>query len=339
MKTPWIMFDGLGITLEGVERGFEIGGFSIYWYGILIAAGFLLAVLLGLRVCRQFGFTSDDILTYIIICAPAAIVCARIYFVIFHWETYMQDWTKVFHLRGGGLAIYGGVIGVLIAAFIATRIKKQSLIRLLDFAMPYVLIGQAIGRWGNFFNQEAYGVETTLPWGMSGSGIQNGTVTVHPNFFYEFLWCTLIFFLIVLYKRKARKNFGELMCLYFIGYGIGRAVIESIRGEDTLMWGSLRVSMWLSILFVVFFSACFLYLRFIKPGDGEPLLAGTAAPAPEEEGEETGSQEQDFQEQSSLKAEESQDPVPDETEEDLWQPDAGQAGETEQSRAETEDKE
>ncbi len=264
MNEPWIAFEGLGIRIEGIEKGFNIGNFTIYWYGILIAAGFLLAIILGLRTCEKFGFSQDDILTYIIVATPVAVIGARLYFVVFKWDYYSEHLSEVFSIRDGGLAIYGAVIGILIAAAITAKIKKQSLVKLFDFGLPYVLIGQAVGRWGNFVNQEAYGRETTLPWGMSGSEIENGTVKVHPDFLYESLWCILVFAFIMLYKRKLRKNDGELMCLYFVGYGIGRAFIESIRGDDALLIGNQRVSMWLSVFLVIGFGALFVYLRFFK---------------------------------------------------------------------------
>ena len=240
----------------------EVSGVQIYWYGILIALGFMLAVIAAFRVCNRHGFSQDDILTYIICCTPVAIVCARLYFVAFKWSDYSSNLWLIFDVRSGGLAIYGAVIGIAISAFIMAKVKKQSLIELFDFALPYVLIGQAVGRWGNFVNQEAYGITTDLPWGMSGSGIVEGKV--HPNFLYESLWCIFVFVLIILYRNKFRKNKGEVMSLYFIGYGIGRAFIESIRGEDTLMFLGQRVSMWLSILLVVGFGAYFVHLRFMK---------------------------------------------------------------------------
>lgn len=266
MQEPWIAFEGLGLVFENVQRGITIGeNFTIYWYGVLIALGFLLAVILALRSCERFGISQDDLLTYIIVAMPAAIVGARLYFVAFKWEEYADNLWSIFDIRNGGLAIYGGVIAAILAVAIATKVKKQSFWNLLDFAMPYVLIGQGIGRWGNFINQEAYGKETTLPWGMSGSGIEG---TVHPNFFYESMWCLLLFVFIMIYRKKLWKNTGELMCLYFAGYGIERTFMEYIRGNDALLIGNQRVSFWVSIALVVVFGAIFVYLRFLKKGPG-----------------------------------------------------------------------
>jgi len=268
LTTPWIAFEGLDIRLEGISRGFELFGFTIHWYGVIIALGFSLALILGLRACKKYGFSQDDILAYVIVGAPTALIFARLYFVAFQWQYYSDDLMRIFNFRGGGLAIYGAVIGIGLVAFIMTKIKKQNVLDLLDLALPYVLLGQAIGRWGNFINQEAYGIETSLPWGMSGSdigaGIYRGNIAVHPNFLYESLWCFLMFALILVYRNKVKHKRGEIMCLYFVGYGVGRAVIESIRGGDTLLFLGQRVSMWLSILLVLGFGAYFVYLRFFK---------------------------------------------------------------------------
>ena len=270
MKEPWIAFEGLGIVLEDVQKGFDI---TIHWYGVLIAIGFLLAVILGLRACKKFGLSQDDVLTYILIAIPAAVVGARLYFVAFKWEVYANNLKEIFNIRNGGLAIYGGIIAALLATAIATKVRKQSFLNLMDFAMPYVLIGQAIGRWGNFINQEAYGKVTTLPWGMTGSGIPEGSV--HPYFFYESMWCLVVFGLIMLYRSKWWKNTGELACLYFAGYGVGRSIFEYIRGDDALLIGNQRVSFWLSIALVLVFGGAFVYLRFIKKGEG--VKVGDAA--------------------------------------------------------------
>lgn len=274
MQEPWIAFEGLGIVFENVQRGITIGeNFTIYWYGVLIAFGFLLAVILALRSCEKFGISQDDLLTYIIVAMPAAVVGARLYFVAFKWEEYADNLMSIFDIRSGGLAIYGGVIAAILAVAIATKVKKQSFWNLLDFAMPYVLIGQGIGRWGNFINQEAYGKETTLPWGMSGSAIEG---TVHPNFFYESIWCLLLFVFIMIYRKKLWKNTGELMCLYFAGYGMERTFMEYIRGEDALLIGNQRVSFWLSIALVVVFGVIFVYLRFLKKGPGHKIADDAA---------------------------------------------------------------
>ena len=259
----WISFDGLGIELSGISKYFTIFNVKIYWYGVLIAIGFLLAVILALRACKNFGFTKDDLLTYIIVGTPVAIIFARLYYVVFNWDKYSSNLFGIFEIREGGLAIYGGVIGIIAVALIMTRVKKQSVIKLFDLVLPYVLIGQAIGRWGNFINQEAYGRQTSLPWRMSGNDIMGGRVSVHPTFLYESLWCLLIFALIMIYSKKLRKNDGELMCLYLAGYGFGRIFIENLRTDSLYAFG-LKVSLWLSVLLVLGFGTWFVYLRFFK---------------------------------------------------------------------------
>lgn len=289
MQEPWIAFEGLGIVFENVQRGIKISeNFTIYWYGVLIAVGFLLAVLLALRSCEKFGISQDDLLTYIIVAMPAAVVGARAYFVAFKWEEYADNLWSVFDIRSGGMAIYGGVIAAIIAAAIVAKIKKHNFWNLLDLAMPYVLIGQGLGRWGNFINQEAYGKETTLPWGMTGSNIPG---TVHPNFLYESLWCLLLFAFIMLYRKKLWKNTGELMCLYFAGYGIERTFMEYIRGADALLIGNQRISFWVSIALVVVFGGLFIYLRFIKKGPGFKVADEAAKVLAEKKAQEEAEEE------------------------------------------------
>jgi len=270
----WIEFPGLGIRIENINPSIEIFGIQIYWYGIIISVGFLLGIILGLRACRNLGFSQDDIITYILAATPAALVGARLYYVIFTWNEFQYDFWKIINTRDGGLAIYGGIIGAVIAVAIMARIKKHNILRLLDFAMPYIALGQAIGRWGNFVNQEAYGRETNLPWRMTGSNISGA---VHPNFLYESLICFSIFAFLLYYRKKLRKYHGQVLFLYMITYGIGRSVIEYIRGDDALVIGNtnIRVSLVLSLILVV---AGILAMIFIKkiPGthmDMEALAA------------------------------------------------------------------
>ena len=264
MEAPWIAFEGLGIKFEKVAKSFFIFGAEIHWYGVLIAFGLVLAMILALRKCKKYGFTQDDILNYMIVCSPVAIIFARLYYVVFEWEKFASRPIEILYVWNGGLAIYGAIIGIVISAFIASKVMKHDLIKLFDFALPYVLIGQSIGRWGNFVNQEAYGVETSLPWKMTGSDIFGGTVGVHPNFLYESLWCILLFAFIMVYRSKWRKNKGELTCLYFMGYGLERAFMENVRGEDSLLFMGQKVSLWLSVVLVLVFGGIFIYLRFFK---------------------------------------------------------------------------
>lgn len=258
---------GLKITISRVA--FSIFGINIYWYGIIIAAAFLLAVLLGLRSSKKYGMDPDNIIDLVIFAAPAAIICARLYYVIFSWDLYKDNLLDVFNTRKGGLAIYGGVIGALATAYIYCRIKKIRFLELFDFVVPYIVMAQGIGRWGNFVNQEAYGVNTTLPWGMTSEKIRselsvlnipgvNPDLPVHPTFLYESLW-DLGVFLFLIWFRKRKKVSGEVFFLYAMLYGAGRAFIEGLR-TDSLMLGGVRVSQLLSIVFVIAFGVAF-YMR------------------------------------------------------------------------------
>lgn len=263
------LFGGLKIPID--EIAFTLFGIQIRWYGMLIGGAVILCVLLGLRACRHYDIESNDLLDYLLIAIPSAIVGARAYYVIFNFSQYKDDLKSVFYYWEGGLAIYGGVIAAMIAVFCVAKFKKQPFLKLADFAMPYILLGQAIGRWGNFFNQEAFGGRTELPWGMTGSQISSYTIgqgwpagtLVHPTFFYESFWCLLGFVLIMLYRRSClKKARGECVCLYMIWYGFERVFVEGLR-TDSLYIGStnIRISQVLSAVLVVLGILLFLVLR------------------------------------------------------------------------------
>jgi len=265
---------GLKLTVDRVA--FRVFGIPIYWYGIIIAAGFLLSFILAVKNSRKFGFNPDVIMDLVLFGTPSAIIAARLYYVIFSWEDFRNDPLLVFDIRGGGLAIYGGIIGAIAAGLIYCRAKKINTLSLFDFAVPYLVLGQAIGRWGNFVNQEAFGSNTLLPWGMTSETVRsylernmeelagigiivNPDIPVHPTFLYESLW-NLGVFLFLIWYRKRKKLDGEVLMLYFILYGAGRFWIEGLR-TDSLMLGSFRVSQLLSGLLVVIMAAFFIYRR------------------------------------------------------------------------------
>ena len=252
-----------GFKLNNVM--FKIPGtnFVIYWYGFLIALGILIAMIYGFRRMRSFGINPDSATDSVIGGLIGAIVGARLYYVIFSLSDYMTesgsiDWKAIISVRDGGLAIYGGLIGAILVGGIIAKIKKLKLVTLLDVVAPGFLIGQAIGRWGNFFNQEAFGSNTTLPWGMMSSKtvsylseIQTdladkaGVVVdqyapVHPCFLYESLWCILGLVLLHLYA-KHRKFDGEIFLMYIGWYGLGRFFIEMLR-TDSLYLANIKVS-------------------------------------------------------------------------------------------------
>lgn len=231
-----IAFPRLGLEFTLNRVAFSLFGKDIYWYGIIICAGFLLAVwYLNTRV-SQFGFTSDHLVDCLLLCVPAGVIGARIYYVAFEWDYYSRHLGEIIAIWQGGIAVYGSVIGVVLALWGYSRYKKLPLGGLCDVAALGLLIGQCIGRWGNFVNGEAYGGVTGLPWGMT----IDGASPVHPTFLYESLWNLAGFAALHSYSKK-RKFEGELALLYVAWYGLGRAWIEGLR-TDSLYLGPVRVS-------------------------------------------------------------------------------------------------
>ncbi len=255
-----ISFPGLGIGLEINRVAFRVFGIPIYWYGILIALGLVLAILYGLGESKRRELNQDDLLNMILWSVPVAIVCARIYYVVFSWEQYAGDWMSVLDIRSGGIAIYGGILGVFLVLVVYCRRKKLSLGMVLDILAIGLLIGQAVGRWGNFVNGEAFGYSTDLPWAMT---IQKGGETiawhVHPTFFYESVW-NAFGILVLLFYRRYRRFPGEEFCGYLVWYGLGRSWIEGLRA-DSLYIGGLRVSQLLAVATVLIGLGVILYQR------------------------------------------------------------------------------
>lgn len=257
-------FPGLGIQDLPISRvAFNLFNWPVYWYGLLIAAAIILCMLLAMKQAPAYHLTADDIMDTFIALIPAMIIMARVYYVVFEWNYYAQDWRRIFSTRDGGLAFYGGVIGGILAILLIARIKKVKVSRLLDFLAVYVPLGQAIGRWGNFFNQEAFGDNTRLPWGMysnqtdaylrSVTGIAglNPTLPVHPTFFYEFIANLLIFAWLLRVRKHSKYPFATTLW-YLLLYGIIRYFVEGIRTDPLMIPGtSIRISMLLSALMVV----------------------------------------------------------------------------------------
>lgn len=237
-----IGFPNLGLEFTLSRVACTVLGKDIYWYGIIICVGFILAALYVNSRTKDFGITSDNLTDCLIICVPLGIICARIYYVVFEWGYYAQHPGEIIAIWKGGIAIYGGIIGTLIGLFVYSRVKKLSLASLCDLAAFGLLIGQCIGRWGNFVNGEAHGGPTTLPWGMT----IDGQSMVHPTFLYESLWNLAGFVLLHFYSKKRRFK-GEIALLYAAWYGAGRAWIEGLR-TDSLYIGSVRVSQLLAII-------------------------------------------------------------------------------------------
>jgi phosphatidylglycerol:prolipoprotein diacylglycerol transferase len=235
------------------------------WYGLLIAVGFGLCIYFICQRAPKHGLTGDKVLNYALFIAVAGIVGARLYYVLFNLPDYMEDPARIRQVREGGLAIHGGsLVGGLVAFFLSRRWKDQ-LLNLTDLFFAVVPLGQAIGRWGNYFNQEAHGGPTDLPWGILVDGQK-----VHPTFLYESLWCFLIFFLLI-YIDNRRRFMGQTFLLYCILYSAERFFVEGLR-TDSLMLGSLRQAQVLSVVVIVGAVAAYILLyRRYRASGAEPL--------------------------------------------------------------------
>lgn len=245
-----IIFEGLGLVFNINPVALTLFGMKIYWYGIIISGAFLMGFLVLMYYAKKFNYNQDDILDLVLIGAPSAIIGARIYYVVFKFDDYRNNIIEVFKIWHGGLAIYGGILGTLFAVIIYCRIKKINIWPILDMAAPGFIIAQAIGRWGNFVNQEAYGRETNLPWAMIIN--ENGIIkSVHPTFLYESLWNLMVFSLLILFYRKYKRIDGEVFLIYIGLYSLGRLWIEGLR-TDSLYLGFFRISQILAIVFIVF---------------------------------------------------------------------------------------
>ncbi|MCR5773929.1 MAG: prolipoprotein diacylglyceryl transferase [Lachnospiraceae bacterium] len=273
-----IAFPNLNLYFSNVPKSFTVFGFTVALYGLIIAFGMLLGVSLAAYDRRSRGLADDPIWDLALIGIPSGIVGARIYYVIFSWDYYSSDPIQILNIRQGGLAIYGGVIGALIAILIYCRIKKESFFEVWDSIALGFLIGQSLGRWGNFFNREVFGGYTDNIFAMripieavrerditpalaSTIGAGENFIQVHPTFLYESLWNAGLLILLFLY-RKHKKFSGEIFCLYIAGYGIGRFWIEAIRTDQLYITGTkIPVSMVVAALMVLTAAGVELYQR------------------------------------------------------------------------------
>lgn len=250
-----------GLTMRP-PRGFSIGSFSIYLYGIVIACGMLLAVIYACKRCKQFGFNADDLTDGVLCITPFAIICARLYYCIFEWDAYKADPISVLYIWKGGLAIYGSVIGAVIGVWVFSRVKKIKFGAVMDLVVLGFLIGQIMGRWGNFFNREAFGSEVSsslfCAMGLSADGVN--WEYHHPTFLYESLW-NLAGFVLLHFLSKKRKYDGQIALGYVAWYGLGRTFIEGLR-TDSLWLGSIRVSQLLAAVSCFIAVGVLLYMLF-----------------------------------------------------------------------------
>ncbi len=249
-----VSFPGLGISFDVNPVAFSFGNTKIYWYGIIIAVGFILALLCAIKRCKFYKQSSDRLTNCAIFGLIFAIIGARLYYVIFSWDSYKDDPIKIINIHEGGLAIYGGLIGGLIGGLVPAKIQKMNVPACLDLCSISFLIGQGIGRWGNFMNQEAFGSATDLPWRMVSENT-NG-IGVHPCFLYESIWCLLGALFIYIFSKKWQKYYGQAGILYLLWYGFGRTIIEGLRTDSLylpfkIFTLNIRVSQMLSAFMVI----------------------------------------------------------------------------------------
>lgn len=267
MRSSYLSFPGLGIEPFAIDSvAFSVFGHDIAWYGVIITLGIVLAVAYVIWRAKHKGISSDTVLDIALVVVPSGVVGARLYYVLTSLSHYNSFW-DIFKIWEGGLAIYGGIIGGAIGVIIMAKIKKINFFTLADCISPAIMIGQILGRWGNFFNVEAYGYETALPWRM-GIMRYGEWMYVHPTFLYESLWNTLGFILINLFygfkKDKTHKQYeGQIFLMVFAWYGFGRMFIEGLR-TDSLYIGPFRISQVVGALCFLAGAGLLLYHHFTK---------------------------------------------------------------------------
>lgn len=289
--TNTVTFPGLGLSFEVNRIAFTIGGVSIYWYGVVIACGLCLALAFAFRHCKEFGVDGDAMIDVIIIGVVLGIASARAFYVAMAPFKYESIWDML-AIRDGGLAIYGGIIGGFLFGGLACKWRKVPMLPMFDLTGMGFLIGQGIGRWGNFFNQEAFGYNTTLPWGMYSEATEyyltyrnvtvpdgvtvDPTQPVHPTFLYESIWCLVGLLLLFLYTKKRKFN-GDIALRYLIWYGAGRFWIESLRTDSLMLVPSigLRVSQVIAAVAVV--GGLIAEIILTRKYKGKPLMVPLAA--------------------------------------------------------------
>lgn len=236
--------------IQLTSTGFILFGLEIHWYGVIIALGMGLAVWLASRREARLGLEKETALNLALVGIPAAIVGARLYYVVFSWRAYADDPVRALFIWEGGMAIYGGILAGVLAGYVYSRVKGQPFLRLADLVAPSIALGQAVGRWGNFVNQEAYGAAATAPWQRRfpvSVFIRADGLWHYATFFYESAWCFVIVAALLAGERKGRfKRDGELFGAYVFLYALERALVEGLR-TDSLYWGPVRVSQLLSL--------------------------------------------------------------------------------------------
>ena len=276
-----ITFPALGLALDP-PRYLQIGPLTIYYYGVIIAFGLILAVLYGCKRSKEFGIREDDLVDGVLWVTPFAILCARLYYCLFSWDYYKYNPVEILYVWEGGLAIYGGVLGALLGVFVLCKVKKIKFTALLDVVLLGFLIGQSIGRWGNFMNREAFGANTDFFLKMGLLNSVTGNVRyVHPTFLYESAW-NAVGFVLLHFLSKRRRYDGQIALGYAAWYGLGRAFIEGLR-TDSLWWGPFRVSQMLAAVSCFAAVTALLVLSFRAHPAGKLFVNQVAAKEAEQE--------------------------------------------------------
>ncbi|MEE0956585.1 MAG: prolipoprotein diacylglyceryl transferase [Ruminococcus sp.] len=249
-----VRFPNLGWSFTINRVALQFGDFKIYWYGVIIMLGMMLAVLYAYKSAKRYNVDRNKLFNCVFVGLITGIIGARLYFCIFRWDYYSKHLNEIFAIHEGGLAIYGGIIGALLGGLIVAKIQKMKFMPILDISMMGFLLGQGIGRWGNFMNQEAYGTPTNLPWAMMSEG--TGGEMVHPCFLYESLWCLLGFVLIHFYSKYRQRYAGQVFYIYLVWYGFERMIVEGLRTDSLYLpfqvFGmDIRVSQVLSALLLI----------------------------------------------------------------------------------------
>lgn len=334
-----VSFPGLGLEMEINRVAFTVFGVPIYWYGVCIALGLLLGMLYAFRYAKSYGIDADRMVDVIFASTIAAIIGGRAYYVATAPFEYQSIWEMI-DIRLGGIAIYGGIIAAFAMGALMCRVRKVPMLPMFDLAAQGFLIGQCLGRWGNFFNQEAFGGNTTLPWGMISESTQqylqavqetlaaqgmtvDPSMPVHPTFLYESIWCGLGFLLLWRYS-KHRRFHGEMTLLYIMWYGFERFFVEGLR-TDSLMVGNVRISQAVAALSVA--AALVLWVILRRKYRGVPLVI------PALPGEENASEPTQIDEpgESIKEAVQKEKPQDDESEKDDDRDDEQEQGKAQKS--------
>lgn len=289
-----VTFPGLGLEFHLNRVALEVFGHPIYWYGIIIALGVVLAVAVCHRLAPRLGIVPDNTVDISLIAVPLGIVGARLYYILFYLDLFRDDqgrlnFAAMVRIWDGGLAIYGGVIAAVLAGYIYCRVKKIRPAAFADLGAIGLLIGQAVGRWGNFVNAEAYGGETTLPWRMGVDGLE-----VHPTFLYESLWNVAGLVLVLLILWRWRKFDGQIFLTYVLWYGLGRTWIEGLRSDSLYLFGlrlfgaPIRVSQLVAALSALVALGCLIYHLAIKKHSPQELYVNQVKQKEEREDDDSG---------------------------------------------------